>query len=996
MPFTQDSGKPNVPTSWMTVGLLSVIVLIFSVSFLPKASATPFEEEAATIIPEPVSPTLVLPQEKSKSPKLPPGQLKNALKREAKHIKGKVAHSSEATVLLAQATTTDTTNPSDPTTVTATSSDLLRISATWTPSTDAESGIDYYAFGIGTVATGTYSELAGTRWWQVVREPQVSVALNLDPTQTYYFYVYAINGAGLQSNIATSEGIHPQHTLVGTGTNEITLAFSPVGYDIDGSEIASFSPELTAKMTAFFNKMYPILKNLYGAPAQNYTLTVTRDLYYSGSNIFIPSLDQIRMNDNFSPQLFTHELIHAFRNDYGLTMDQNWDYNSTLSGFEESFAQGVSYDAMNQYFKLYPNDGIVTGSLWDSSYEWDYDFQNLPILRGTNFWSDSGGTHLYWLRYEVGAAAIRKIQIEMPGFYQAFNQEYYKRLNADSTLRPSRALIVDIISSIVPTIEGQNSREWIDKQNIFYTQNVYGKKILNDLQDYPWNENFIAFQNIQFVETMPCGSEWACWDGTAWVYHHLNGSTGNATFLTATSSPFWTGTLLMSPTTNPPGTPQIGLDKLNITTASTNLPWPGGDASDYIFNVNQLGLYKFNATLHDPVSGEDVSDSWYRVMGHPMATNFFGVWGGVLNNATGTIYLNHEGMPEEPGIPVTNGAFAATRTWAGIPNSKTGYRDTIPGKIFVTFVNSDGDTYHAQRNIGYGSWQGGEAFLFDFPAPTVHDTIAPTVSLSGPSGSVSGITTITLTSSDNVSVSTTAITQDGVIVATSSASTLSYAWDTSKSPLGSHSFLGLAVDSSGLSATSSSLNLTVVDGAPPTASITSPVTGASLSGITTVTVTAADDRKVVRINLLLDNVNVATSTVSTLSYSWNTANSSLGSHTLKAVAYDTSGKASTNQGISVTVIDNVKPTVSITSPANNTTVAKSKTTSISATASDNRSIQKVEFYVGKVLTCTDTATPYTCNWNVPKNPNAKYSLDAVAYDGSGNSATSTIINVTSK
>ena len=41
------------------------------------------------------------------------------------------------------------------------------------------------------------------------------------------------------------------------------------------------------------------------------TVTVVRDLRYSNSNIFIPSLDEIHMDDSFSPQLFTHELVHV-------------------------------------------------------------------------------------------------------------------------------------------------------------------------------------------------------------------------------------------------------------------------------------------------------------------------------------------------------------------------------------------------------------------------------------------------------------------------------------------------------------------------------------------------------------------------------------------------------------------------------------------------------------------------------------------------------------
>lgn len=55
--------------------------------------------------------------------------------------------------------------------------------------------------------------------------------------------------------------------------------------------------------------------------------------------------------------------------------------------------------------------------------------------------------------------------------------------------------------------------------------------------------------------------------------------------------------------------------------------------------------------------------------------------------------------------------------------------------------------------------------------------------------------------------------------------------------------------------------------------------------------------------------------------------------------------------------DKTPPTVSITSPANNSTITA--TTTVTATASDDVAIAKVEFYVDGTLKATDTASPYT-------------------------------------
>jgi len=57
--------------------------------------------------------------------------------------------------------------------------------------------------------------------------------------------------------------------------------------------------------------------------------------------------------------------------------------------------------------------------------------------------------------------------------------------------------------------------------------------------------------------------------------------------------------------------------------------------------------------------------------------------------------------------------------------------------------------------------------------------------------------------------------------------------------------------------------------------------------------------------------------------------------------------------------DSVAPTVSITSPANGAIVARRSTITITATASDNVGVTRVEFLVDGALQCTDTTAPYS-------------------------------------
>jgi len=88
--------------------------------------------------------------------------------------------------------------------------------------------------------------------------------------------------------------------------------------------------------------------------------------------------------------------------------------------------------------------------------------------------------------------------------------------------------------------------------------------------------------------------------------------------------------------------------------------------------------------------------------------------------------------------------------------------------------------------------------------------------------------------------------------------------------------------------------------------------------------------------------------------------------------------------------DNIAPTVAITDPANGATVPRKSNVTITATATDNVGVSRVEFLVNGALQCTDTAAPYSCVWRVPNPMNRNHQIQARAFDAAGNNATATI------
>ena len=119
-------------------------------------------------------------------------------------------------------------------------------------------------------------------------------------------------------------------------------------------------------------------------------------------------------------------------------------------------------------------------------------------------------------------------------------------------------------------------------------------------------------------------------------------------------------------------------------------------------------------------------------------------------------------------------------------------------------------------------------------------------------------------------------------------------------------FVVVVTNSAG-SATSGAATLTVTaDTTPPTVSISSPSSGATVSGTITVNASASDNVAVKNVQLKLDGANLgAADTSSPYNFSVDTTSLSDGSHSLTAVATDTSGNQTTSTAVPITVSNNV-------------------------------------------------------------------------------------------
>jgi poly(hydroxyalkanoate) depolymerase family esterase len=91
-------------------------------------------------------------------------------------------------------------------------------------------------------------------------------------------------------------------------------------------------------------------------------------------------------------------------------------------------------------------------------------------------------------------------------------------------------------------------------------------------------------------------------------------------------------------------------------------------------------------------------------------------------------------------------------------------------------------------------------------------------------------------------------------------------------------------------------------------------------------------------------------------------------------------------------LDSTPPSASITAPANGAAI--SGTVTITASATDNVGVDRVEFLIDGNLVASDTTSPYAYAWNTATAANGSHALQVRAIDTAANTTTSATITVT--
>jgi hypothetical protein len=212
---------------------------------------------------------------------------------------------------------------------------------------------------------------------------------------------------------------------------------------------------------------------------------------------------------------------------------------------------------------------------------------------------------------------------------------------------------------------------------------------------------------------------------------------------------------------------------------------------------------------------------------------------------------------------------------------------------------------------------------------------------------------------------------------------------------GTYTLKALATDSANETA-SSTITFTVTDNALPVVTFVNPTNNASFKEgkDLTVEVIANDaDGVVTEVALSLNNQPVGKLT--SLPFIWNAANYPLlqdltpGTYTLKVEAIDDFGEKGMST-ITISILDNVVPTISFTTPVNGDRFKEKKNLDVVIAASDSDgSVANVELFFNNSSLGKDSSSPY--RWNAADYPvlqnlvPGNYTLKAIATDDTNES-----------
>jgi len=399
-----------------------------------------------------------------------------------------------------------------------------------------------------------------------------------------------------------------------------------------------------------------------------------------------------------------------------------------------------------------------------------------------------------------------------------------------------------------------------------------------------------------------------------------------------------------------------------LSDGTTTLRWTVTTAGNPFLAI--VNGYWDNATLPSPVGANAYFDTRD---------------GRLLYAYSGTEFIDPQDQPSSTFAPYTSGVLVDLATESIVGGSLVTATALRVGSLGLTLLPS---VPSGQYGVLLEAWDAAGGYANDVVLLQTGGDTVPPVAVAGPDLALDEDTTVTFdgsASTDNLGIASYTWTFDdgGAQVLTGAIATTVFATP------GTYVVTLTVRDADG-NADTDTLTVTVRDVTAPSVSISSPAEGAIVSGSVPVTATASDNVGVLRVEFFLDGTGVGQDTRAPFEATLPPSGLGLGNHTIEATAYDAAGNsASARRNVTVTGEDVIPPTVSISSPSEGATV--SGTVVVTATATDNIGVVRVEFYLDGTGVGQDTSAPYQIALPPAGLSVGDHEIEVTAYDAAGNS-----------
>jgi hypothetical protein len=165
-----------------------------------------------------------------------------------------------------------------------------------------------------------------------------------------------------------------------------------------------------------------------------------------------------------------------------------------------------------------------------------------------------------------------------------------------------------------------------------------------------------------------------------------------------------------------------------------------------------------------------------------------------------------------------------------------------------------------------------------------------------------------------------------------------------------------------------------------------------------VNVAASDNVGVTRVELRVNNTTVAVDTTAPFAFTWDSAGVANGMANLVAYAFDAAGNSKASTAVSVNVAngtttvtrDTTAPQVKIVNPVTGNVSGSNVPISVNASDDSGASGISCALYIDGVLKATGKGSTLGYNWNIRNVAAGAHTVQVVAKDAAGNSASSSV------